>query len=828
MGCATSKPPDRGADNSLAGRPDESQHKPLLSKIADDALPGGKLKDFTLDFAATEKDKSEADIVISWPLEEGEDFRGSAAALGGEGGSVSSNPLAVKRRDMLMRIVHAGLSYSSMKSADGDEAFIIIKASEERLMEAAEYSQHELRLKKSWQVPYAAFSINRKHDFIWENKEQGRIFSTRDRQLLIMRVLETGDYDSVDEMHVSAYDNKMWFEKYGVNKKPTCGLTMKTALMDEIVSGYWAMHGHGRRFELVENWGSLWWFFRFWDQPLAMIFEYFNSQTALYFAFTGYYSMWLFASSGFGLVVTLYDMFLAKDGRSDDNELVAYFSFFMALWGTCFLEFWKRYNAELAYRWSTVGLEHEASERSEFRAGCNDASRQGFYAASGHFVPYDDDLEPDKSCLSLLCACGQSQSDEVHEDVDQPTKERIQEFAPTHQPYMDPLVRAKWQMANFAVATLFVGAVVCVLLTFLVMRLIFQATMDAKYGPIVASTLQALCTVVLNVVYKEVAQLMVGMENHRTDEEWENAIINKVFIFQFINSYFTLFYVAFLKGKIGHLDGYSDRCKDTSGNPADNCMSELSSLLLSTLLTTQIASTIAEALLPYVKYKVLIAAENAKWRASGREGDLQLSDIDHESKLEPKYALATFDDYNKMALQFGYVSMFVAAFPLAPFCALINNALEIRTDAMKRLLFTQRPAPSERAEDIGAWMNVLELMSLAAVATNVGVLCFTSKKLATDLNLDATQRVWAFIFLEHLVLIIKLFIAGAISDVPEWVTLRLARDQYMLQSREEIIAQEEEALKKSDESLKAVAGITLETRGTHGDTKAQMTTRNMA
>jgi len=225
---------------------------------------------------------------------------------------------------------------------------------------------------------------------------------------------------------------------------------------------------------------------------------------------------------------------------------------------------------------------------------------------------------------------------------------------------------------------------------------------------------------------------------------------------------------------------------------------------------------------------VLIAAENAKWRASGREGDLQLSDIDHESKLEPKYALATFDDYNKMALQFGYVSMFVAAFPLAPFCALINNALEIRTDAMKRLLFTQRPAPSERAEDIGAWMNVLELMSLAAVATNVGVLCFTSKKLATDLNLDATQRVWAFILLEHLVLIIKLFIAGAISDVPEWVTLRLARDQYMLQSREEIIAQEEEALKKSDESLKAVAGITLETRGTHGDTKAQMTTRNMA
>merc|ERR1711907_308372 len=102
-----------------------------------------------------------------------------------------------------------------------------------------------------------------------------------------------------------------------------------------------------------------------------------------------------------------------------------------------------------------------------------------------------------------------------------------------------------------------------------------------------ASTLQALCTVALNVVYKEIAQVMVNLENHRTDEEWENAIINKVFIFQFINSYFSLFYIAFLKGKIGPLWGNNDVCKRANGEPADNCMEELSTLLLSTLLTTQ-------------------------------------------------------------------------------------------------------------------------------------------------------------------------------------------------------------------------------------------------
>ena len=42
-----------------------------------------------------------------------------------------------------------------------------------------------------------------------------------------------------------------------------------------------------------------------------------------------------------------------------------------------------------------------------------------------------------------------------------------------------------------------------------------------------------------------------------------------------------------------------------------------------------------------------------------------------------------FYEYLEMVLQFGFVTIFVAAFPLAPLFALINNALEIRLDAMK-------------------------------------------------------------------------------------------------------------------------------------------------
>merc|ERR1719424_363999 len=113
-----------------------------------------------------------------------------------------------------------------MKSADGDEAFLIIDCTEERLMEAAEFSKFEMRLKKSWQVPYAKFTIARKDDFVHEDRANNRVFSTRDRQILIMRILETGSLDTVDDMVVNSYDNMIWKGKYGKNKTPTCGLNL--------------------------------------------------------------------------------------------------------------------------------------------------------------------------------------------------------------------------------------------------------------------------------------------------------------------------------------------------------------------------------------------------------------------------------------------------------------------------------------------------------------------------------------------------------------------------------------------------------------------------
>ena len=49
--------------------------------------------------------------------------------------------------------------------------------------------------------------------------------------------------------------------------------------------------------------------------------------------------------------------------------------------------------------------------------------------------------------------------------------------------------------------------------------------------------------------------------------------------------------------------------------------------------------------------------------------------------------LGLLDEYLELTVQYGFITLFVAAFPLAPLFALINNIFEIRLDANKVKIF---------------------------------------------------------------------------------------------------------------------------------------------
>ena len=72
--------------------------------------------------------------------------------------------------------------------------------------------------------------------------------------------------------------------------------------------------------------------------------------------------------------------------------------------------------------------------------------------------------------------------------------------------------------------------------------------------------------------------------------------------------------------------------------------------------------------------------------------------------LDPKVARSLMYSnaliFVSAVIQYGFVTVFVAAFPLAPLFALLNNWVEIRLDAFKYINILRRPV-SERAQDIG-------------------------------------------------------------------------------------------------------------------------------
>jgi anoctamin-1 len=69
-------------------------------------------------------------------------------------------------------------------------------------------------------------------------------------------------------------------------------------------------------------------------------------------------------------------------------------------------------------------------------------------------------------------------------------------------------------------------------------------------------------------------------------------------------------------------------------------------------------------------------------------------------------------------LQYGFITIFVAAFPLAPLFALLNNILEMRLDAKKLLTYYRRPV-GQRVKDIGVWYGILDSVGKLAVISNV-------------------------------------------------------------------------------------------------------------
>uniref|UniRef100_A0A8C4PNK5 Anoctamin n=1 Tax=Equus asinus TaxID=9793 RepID=A0A8C4PNK5_EQUAS len=484
------------------------------------------------------------------------------------------------------------------------------------------------------------------------------------------------------------------------------------------------------RYILRQNWARFSYFYK--EQPLDLIRNYFGEKFGIYFVFLGFYTEMLTFAAVVGLACFIYGLLSMSDTSSSteicdpliggqiimcplcdfvcdywrlnttclasqvshlfDNESTVFFAIFMGIWVTLFLEFWKQRQARLEYEWDLVDFEEEQQQlqlRPEFEAMC------------------------------------------THRKMNPVTKEM--------EPYMPLCSRLPWYFLSGATVTLWMSLVIACMVAVIVYRLSVFATfasfMESEASlkqvksfltPQITTSLTGSCLnfiviLILNFFYEKISAWITKMEIPRTYQEYESSLTLKMFLFQFVNFYSSCFYVAFFKGKfVGYPGKYTYLFNVWRSEECDpgGCLIELTTQLTIIMTGKQIFGNIKEAIYPLI----------LNWwrRRKARTNSEKLySRWEQDHDLETFGSLGLFYEYLETVIQFGFVTLFVASFPLAPLLALLNNIIEIRVDAWKLTTQYRRPVAA-KAHSIGVWQDILYGMAVLSVATNAFIVAFTS------------------------------------------------------------------------------------------------------
>uniref|UniRef100_A0A8C7YDR6 Anoctamin n=1 Tax=Oryzias sinensis TaxID=183150 RepID=A0A8C7YDR6_9TELE len=416
--------------------------------------------------------------------------------------------------------------------------------------------------------------------------------------------------------------------------------------------------------------------------------DYFGEKVALYFLWLGWYTYLLVPPAVIGVIVFLYGLsfyssspLLTEVCNADivmcplcdtgckvwrlsdtctyakitllfDNEGTVFFAMVMAIWTTLFLEFWKRNRASYMCQWRVSDWNQDEEELILEILNNPECERKQFQHSYSH------------SLLILLC-----------------------------------------------VAMLVIIGLTTALVVFRVMvsSILAQESWEfmSHHSNIGAMMLGAflhyILITVMTKVNRIVAMKLSDKERTRSFSARENSFTVKMFTFQFFTYFTSLFYVAFLLGRInGHPGDYvrlAGAWRLEECHPS-GCLTDLFIQMTFIMVLKQIIGNVFEFAGPN---EMCDYCKHRDWVKNH-----QLSDVD---------SFSLFNEFLEMVIQFSFTTIFVAAFPLAPLLALINNIIEIRLDAIKMVTLERRIVP-KKTNDIGVWINILEVIGVLAVIAN--------------------------------------------------------------------------------------------------------------
>ncbi|XP_055692726.1 anoctamin-4 [Lutzomyia longipalpis] len=546
-------------------------------------------------------------------------------------------------------------------------------------------------------------------------KDRCTTYTSAQRSSIVMQILMRTRYDDT--------------EKVGIRRLLNDGTYLACFPLHE--GRYDTPHSSGVIFDrrlLYLEWArpSKW----YKRQPLCLVRKYFGDKIALYFCWLGFYTEMLVYPAVVGFLCFLYGLasmeseyntpskeicdssgagnitlcplcdkacsyqhlsescLFARMTYLFDNPATVFFAIFMSFWATTFLELWKRKQSVIIWEWDLQDTESDEENRPEF-----ETSVKTF---------------------------------------------RTNPVTREKEPYMPTSTRAVRFIITGSAVLFMVSVVLCAVLGTIIYRISlvtviysgggsFLRTHAKIFTTMTAALINLVIIMILTRIYHKLAIYLTNLENPRTTTEYEDSYTFKIFFFEFMNFYSSLIYIAFFKGRFFDYPGDDVvrkseflRLKGDICDPA-GCLSELCIQLAIIMVGKQCWNNFMEYLFP----KFWNWWRQRQHKAMTKDETHLHMSWEQDYHLQDPGRLALFDEYLEMILQYGFVTLFVAAFPLAPLFALLNNVAEIRLDAYKMVTQARRPL-AERVEDIGAWYGILKIITYAAVVSNAFVIAYTS------------------------------------------------------------------------------------------------------
>ncbi|XP_072237165.1 anoctamin-9-like isoform X1 [Leuresthes tenuis] len=505
------------------------------------------------------------------------------------------------------------------------------------------------------------------------------------------------------------------------------GENLEELLTKDVFETIFCLHERKEQKKLRKEWAR--WSALFSGQPFHDVKCYFGEKVALYYLWLGWYTKLLVPAAALGVIVFLYALAFfntsplieevcksnitmcprwdntskvwhlsdtctyAKVSHLFDNEGTVAFAMFMAIWATLFLELWKRHRAKYVSKWKVFDWCEEEEEL-------------------------------------------------ILEIVNDPNC-RPKQFRHSY-------LRSVLVLTLVTVMMMVIIGLTHAIVVFRVVAAPLMSEFKWKFLTDHANTVAVLLGAVLHYVTIQimtrvnrwVSLKLCEIEKLNSFAATERSFTVKMFTFQFFTLFSSLFYVAFFLGRInGHPGKYVliagfrlEECHPSG------CLTDLFIQMAVIMLLKQTLNNIFEFTIPWLMS--LLSRKTARKLERKCGHCYRKACHDEQGRIEPcdvcklrdwlrNYHLANsdafslFNEFLEMVIQFSFTTIFVAAFPLAPLLALINNIFEIRLDAIKMVRLERRLIP-RKTNDIDVWTKVLEAIGVLAVIANGLVIGVTS------------------------------------------------------------------------------------------------------